>query len=389
MTDAERGGPGATAEARGAWVEVDLGAIRANLATARKLIAPPVALMAVVKADAYGHGMPEVARTALDSGCTWLGVGNLAEGLALRAAGIDAPCLVLAPPLPGDDAAYIAANLIPSLDSVAAVGAMAAAVRDAGGGSLPPLPVHLLIDTGIGRYGARPREAAAVAEAIAASPELELAGVYTHFAQPGVPSAGRVELALFRQAVAAVEQVAGPVALHHAAGSEAAILIPESRLGMVRLGNLLYGYWAGTQDQLPAGVKLRAALRVCCRVAAVRDVGKGQSIGYGGYRAGRAMRVAVLPVGFADGVGLRAVQVGAGPLVVATTLAREAAKAALARYRPVATIGGRGAPIVGRVGMQFTLVDVTALAAVRPGDLAELPGVRATAAAALPKVYLR
>ena len=386
MKDADLGNPGTMAEARGAWVEVDLGAIRANLATARTLIAPPVALMAVVKADAYGHGMLEVARTALDSGCEWLGVGNLAEGLALRAAGIDAPCLVLAPPLPGDDAAYIAANLVPSIDSVASAEAMAAAVRDAGDGSSPRKSVHLLIDTGIGRYGARPREAAAVAAAIAASPELRLAGIYTHFAQPGVPTAGRAELAAFQQAVAAVEQVAGPVAIHHAAGSEAAISIPQSRLGMVRLGNLLYGYWAGGQL---AGVKLRQALRILCRVAAVRDVSRGQSIGYGGYRATRALRVAVLPVGFSDGVGLRTVQAGAGPLTVATTLAREAAKAALASHRPAALIGGRSAPVVGRVGMQFTLVDVTALPAVRPGDLAELPGVRATAAAALPKVYLR
>lgn len=388
---------GARPQARGAWLEVDLSALRGNLDYTRALVPQPVTLMAVVKADAYGHGMVPVARTALAAGCDWLGVGNLAEGLALRAAGVDAPCLVLAPPLPGDEPAYLSAGLTPSVDSTAGVETLAAAARrsppiaDAAGAAARRMPVHLLVDTGIGRYGVRPDAAAAVAAAIAASPELILQGIYAHFARPADPAAGRQELRLFLAAVAAVERAAGPVAIKHAAGSEAAVLLPEARLDMVRIGNLLYGYWAGTRSQLPAtagGHRPQPAARLLCRVAAVRDVARGQSIGYGGFRAPRAMRIAVLPVGFADGVGLRAVQAGAGPLAVAATMAKEAVRAGLASHRPAALVDGRSAPVVGRVGMQFTLVDVSAMPRVTVGQVVELPGVRATAASALPRVYI-
>lgn len=389
MADSRRSSPGFAAQSRGAWAEVDLGAVRGNLDYARAVVPRPVMFMAVVKADAYGHGMIEIAHTALAWGCEWLGVGNLAEGLALRAAGINAPCLVLAPPITGDEPTYVSADLIPSIDSQFGAAALAAAVRSAGA---PPRPIHLLVDTGIGRYGVAPAELPALGAAVASMPELRLAGVYTHFAEPGDPASARREFAAFQQAVGALVKSVGPVPLLHAAGSEAALLVPEARLQMVRLGNLLYGYWAGTRAQLPpalGGGQLRTALTICCRIAALRDVERGQSLGYGGFRAPHRMRVAVLPIGFADGVGLRAVQAGAGSAAVLTTMAKEVAKAALPAYRPSATILGQNAPFVGKVGMQFTLVDVTAIPAAEPGMVAELPGIRATAAAQLPRVYLR
>ena len=392
MADPDRAAMTDETAARGAWVDVALSAIRGNLDYARALIPQPVKFMAVVKADAYGHGMLEVARTALAWGCEWLGVGNLAEGLALREAGIAAPCLVLAPPLPGDEPSYVNADLVPSIDSQAGAAGMAAAVRSAAaGGAANPRPVHLLIDTGLGRYGVAPAAAASLAGEIAAMPELALSGIYTHFARPADRAAGLGELSVFKGAVAAAEAVAGTIPLHHAAGSEAAVLIPEARLDLVRLGNLLYGYWAGDRAQLPKaaqGVGLRPALTIRCRVAAVRDVARGQSLGYGGYRAPRAMRIAVLPIGFSDGVGLRTIQAGAGAFAVFATMAREAVKATLPAHRPAVLINGKTAPIVGRVGMQFTLADVTGIPDVAAGTLAEVPGVRATAAAGLPRRYL-
>ncbi len=379
------------ATARGAWAEIDLLAIRGNLDYARGLIPEPTRMMAVVKADAYGHGMAAVAAEALAWGCDWLGVGNLAEGLALRDLGIRARCLVLAPPLAGEAADYVAADLVPSIDSVEQAEMISGAAQAARRG---PREVHLLVDTGIGRYGVTPAGLAALGAAVARLPGVRVAGVYTHFASPANASQTRRDLTTFLDAVSSLQrELGGEQLLIHAAGSEAALLVPGTRLGMVRLGNIIYGYWGGPRGELPAaaagGPGLRPAWRLKCRVAAVRDFSRGQRLGYGGYRAPRAMRVAVLPVGFSDGVGLRAVQGGAGTLAVLWTMAKEALKTLLPGYRQAVIVGGKRAPVVGRVGMQFTLVDVSSIPDVGAGDEAELPGVRATAAAGVPRVYRR
>lgn len=371
-----------------AWAEIDLAALRGNLAYARKLIQPPVRLMGVVKADAYGHGLVEVAREAAAGGFSWLGVGNVHEGLALRGAGIHNPCLILTPLLPGEAGAAVAANLVPTVDSVYGAEEVSEAAAYWGRRAAD---IHLLVDTGLGRAGVRPGEAALLARDVGRRfANLRIQGLYTHFATPANSGRTREDLGRFLRAREAVEAETGPIPLVHAAGSEAAVLVPDSQLDMVRLGNLLYGLWGGPRgSSLPAvdGQRPRAVWSLKTRIAAVRTAARGDNLSYGNYRASRNMRVAVLPVGISDGLTLRTVQSAAGGRVVLETLLKELARSVMPRWRPRVQVGGRTAPFVGRVGMQFALVDITHIPDAGVGDIVTVPAIRATAARGLDKVY--
>lgn len=370
--------------ARGAWLRVDLTALRANLDLARSLIPAPAKLMAVVKADAYGHGMIAVAQTAIGWGCEWLGVGNLLEGIELRRSGITEPCLVLAPLLPAEAPAYVEYGLTPSIVDLAGASALSEAADR-------PVELHLLVDEGLGRFGVAPGEAAQLGKQVSELPHLRIGGIYTHFADPADEPRTRSELRRFLAAKDELERMLGErVPLVHAAGSEAAVILAETQLDLVRLGNLMYGYWAGPAGKLPRGPGGQgpmAVLELRARIIAVRDVARGDRLGYGDFRARRGMRVAVLPVGAADAVGLRSIQTGAGLLPALLAAAKEVVRSVTRRWRLHALVGGRRAPVVGRIGMQFTLVDVSGIDDAQVGAEAIVPGIRATAARGLPRAY--
>jgi alanine racemase len=374
--------------ARGAWLRVDLAGVQSNLDLVRSLVPSPTQVMAVVKADAYGHGGAQVAAAALAWGCEWLAVGNVLEGIELRRAGIAAPCLVLAPMLPHEAEICLSYALTPSLADTAGARTLADAVGAAGGGRVD---VHLMVDAGMGRFGVAPGRLVELGEAVAALPPLRIAGVYTHFANPSDPVRTRRELQAFLSAKDALVRATGATPIAHAAGSEAAVLLPETQLDLVRIGNLMYGYWGGPAGRLPRGGDGRppaVVLELRARVIALQDIAAGSHLGYGDFRTGRALRVAVLPVGAADGVGLRSVQTGAGLVPALLGAVKDVIRSAARRWRPHAVIRGERAPVVGRVGMQFLLVDVTAIAGVAVGDEASVPGVRATAARGLPRAYV-
>jgi alanine racemase len=344
--------------------------------------------MAVVKADGYGHGLAEVARAAAGWGCDWLGVGNVSEGLALREAGIETPSLVLAPALAREVDAAARAGLTLTAGDPEALAPLAAAAQRSG---RVPVSVHLLVDVGMARFGVQPQMLPALAREAMRFEAIRIGGVYTHFAEPLSVQRTREDLRIFLNAVDSVQQELGQAfPIVHAAGSEAAVTVPESRLDMVRIGNVMYGYWPVPQSQFPQleGKELGPIWTLRAKVVAVRDLARGHGLGYGQNRTARAMRIAVLPVGVSGGVGLRSVQAGAGPGAVVSLLARELVRSVLPRWRPRAYIRGAAAPFVGRVGMQFTLVEVTGIPGVEVGDEAIMPAVRATAAAGLPRVYI-
>ena len=200
------GPEGVVDAARAVWSEVDLDAIRANVAALRE-VAAPAALLAVVKANGYGHGAVPVARAALDAGASWLGIARVEEGEQLRAAGIDAPIMLLSEPAPRVAARVVEAQLVPVVYTEAGVDALAKAVADAGQGA--PLDVHLKVDTGMHRVGCAPDDALALARAIAARDELTLAGVCTHLAvadEPDNPSTTE-QLARFDAVLAELDAV--------------------------------------------------------------------------------------------------------------------------------------------------------------------------------------
>jgi alanine racemase len=327
--------------------EIDLGAIAKNVECAARLAGPAAAIMAVVKADGYGHGAVPVARTALASGATWLGVAIPEEAAPLRAAGLDCRILVLGPIRPEQAELVVTLRLDQCVTDAGQAEALAraAAPRDR------VVPLHLKIETGMGRVGIAPDQAPGVAARIAALSGVRLDGVMTHFAEAEAEDQGftRAQLASFTATVEALRAAGVRPALRHAANSAALLYVPEARLDLVRPGIMLYGCHprgGGSRDPV-----LAPALRLRTAVSQVKDVPRAGSVSYGRtFIALRDTRVATLPLGYADG-----------------------ASRALSNRGQV-LIRGRRVPIIGRVCMDMLMVDATTIPDVAIGDEAVLIG---------------
>lgn len=284
---------------RPAWVEVDLSAIRDNTKATLDALGPGVRLMAVVKADGYGHGSVPVARASLAAGATWLGVAILDEALELREAGITAPVLVLGWTPPEDAVRAVRSSVSLTVADEADIDALDAAASRASG----RLRVHLKVDTGMNRLGVRPGGAGLdAARALARAPHLLWEGTFTHFARADEPdeAATRGPLARFLGFIHSVRQAGLDPGLLHAANTAATFRRPESHLDMVRLGIGLYGY-PPDPGEGRAG-RLRPALAVKARLARVHPVPAGEAISYGGtYVTAEPEWIGTVPVGYADG----------------------------------------------------------------------------------------
>lgn len=317
-----------------AWAEVDLSAVAHNVGVLRRVVAP-AEVLAVVKADGYGHGAGPVSAAALDAGASMLGVAITDEGVALRDAGIEARVLVLSEPRDEELVACVAFRLEPTLYTAAGIAAAAKAATDHAKG----LPVHLKVDTGMHRVGARPEDAVDLADAIAAEPSLELASVFTHCAvadEPDDPYTAE-QLARFHDVLRALADHGHRPPLRHAANSAAALLHPTSRLDVVRAGIAVYGIppAPGLAEREPAIAELRPALSLKAAVSLVKVLAAGERLSYGlRHRFDVDTVVATVPIGYADGVARRSASVGAEVL-----------------------LGGQRRPIVGTVTMDQLMVD--------------------------------
>jgi alanine racemase len=320
-------------------VRVDLGAIAHNVRAVRPAEA---ALMAVVKADAYGHGAAPVAQAALDAGASWLGVALVEEGIALREAGIDAPILVTSEVPAGAEAITIASRLTPVLYSGAGLDRMASAARGSA------VPVHVKVDTGMHRVGVWPPDATPAFAVRAERAGLEVEGLWTHFASSeDDPATTTRQFERFMTTVEAVRVAGVHPRILHAANSAATLLHPETRLDLVRPGIVLYGIEPASGVGSDLG--LRPAMSWRSEVSFVKRLGAGERISYNHrYELRRDATIATVPVGYADGVPRAAT--GAAVL-----------------------IGGRRCPIAGNVTMDQVLVDCGDLE-VAPGDEVVLIG---------------
>lgn len=365
VTEATRGaadGPAATPSADAPWATVDLAALRHNLALLRAKAAPDGAtgprVMAAVKADAYGHGLVPVARGLRDAGADAFGVATAEEALALRDAGVDGEVLLFAPVrrrIPELVAADVALTVAASDDL--------RAIEAAG----PPgrARVHLKVDTGMGRLGAAPSDARALARATARSRAAALAGVWTHLASADEPDAlagdGRTsrQLDAFRGLLADLERDGLRPPLAHAANSAAVLLRPDASFDLVRPGIALYGVapspWVASRAP-----GLRPALRWDAPVTFVKRVTAGTPIGYGGaWVAPRSTVVATVRLGYADGY----------PRALSN--------------RGELALRGRRVPVVGRVCMDQLMLDLGPDGGADVGERAEVLGGAAPAAADL------
>jgi len=329
------------------YIEVDLDAIAHNVRTLKEFIGPSVELFAVIKANAYGHGLVPVAQTVLKHGVSRLAVGRLGEGLELRQAGITAPVLALCYLMPDELRVAVECDLVP------AVGEMESAlvVSELGAARRKPVPVHVKIDTGMGRYGVMPDEAVAFFNQIATLPGLVVEGIFTHFASAEArdKTFTREQFQIFQDVLAELSAAGHPMPLLHAANSAAALDLPETHLDAVRSGLALYGLYPS--DEVSHALPLKPALTLKSHVASVRQLPAGASISYGRtFITPRPMPVALVPIGYGDGYHR------------------------LLSNRGAVLINGRRAPIVGRVCMDQVVVDTSGCGPVALNDEVVLIG---------------
>lgn len=284
---------------RWAWVEIDRSAIRHNAMEAKRHLRPGCKLMAVVKADAYGHGAVVCARAALNSGADYLGVATVDEGIELRKAGMHAPILVLAEPPASAIPLLLGYKIFPAVYSpefALAYGEMA----DAHG---MKAPFHLAVNTGMNRIGVRAEDVIEFERQVNFHRALEQVGMFTHFATADCAENldFQIQLKRFREAVEAVRTAGIDPGIVHAANSAAIFRYPETHFDMARLGISLYGFHPCRETIGMAD--LRPAMNVYARITAVKTVPMSEGVSYGlNYRSPGSVKICTVPLGYADGL---------------------------------------------------------------------------------------
>jgi alanine racemase len=326
---------------------IDLGAIAYNIAEMRKKIGDKRNLMAVVKADGYGHGAVEVSRTALGSGADWLGVALPEEGQQLREAGIEAPILVVGLIQPEEAYKVVKSELA---QAVASFELLEALDYEANKNSTK-ISVHVKIDTGMGRIGIKPEETVSFVRKVQSFNNLHLEGVFSHFssADEKDKTFSKRQLRLFNQVINELHAAGIEVPKKHIANSAAILDLPESYYDMVRPGIMIYGLYPSRE--VSHSIELKPAMTFKTKIAAVKVVPPGTPISYGRtFITKKKTTVATLPVGYADGYSR------------------------LLSNRAEVLIKGRRVPVIGTVCMDMCMVDVSSMEDVRPGDEVTLFG---------------
>jgi alanine racemase len=353
------------------WVEIDLKVLAGNARAIKKALEPGVKFMAVVKADGYGHGAEKVAGAALANGADCLGVLTADEGAALRAALPEAQIHLLAPSLPEEAPLIVKAGLSPTTDSLSFIKALDRAARR-------PLPCHLDIDLGLGRWGVKPEAAEALLRAALKFKKARPAWLSAHLAyRPGQNMIEAEEkLRAFSALAARLRQLA-PGLKAHAANSSILSDFPHWQLDMIRAGNLLYGIYPTDiykkKRQGPPLPGLGRPWQFYAKIISIREVKKGESLGYASeFTAPHNMRLATIPAGYSDGL---------------TMEPTENKIKLTAGFRYWGVIGGKRAYFAGKTGIAHTLLDITNIPEARLGTPVALHVRRTAANARLPRVY--
>ncbi|MCS6897810.1 MAG: alanine racemase [Nitrospira sp.] len=326
---------------------VDLTALTHNLTRFRSHLPSGCEVMAVVKANAYGHGAVETTKVLIRHGVSRVAVASIEEGAQLRQAGVTGPIVVLGPLFPEQIGDLLALQLTP----VVSDGALLPVLARAAASFHAPYPIHLKVETGMGRLGLSQKEVMDLFGRRLFPSTLQLEGLMTHLADTDGPSPDMTmeQLARFRETLGGVAAQGFYAPLIHAANSGGAIRFPEACFSLVRPGIMLYGYH--TLPTSVAAPDLKPVLSLRTTVAQLRTVAAGQKISYNGtFTARKTSRIAVLPIGYADGINRRL------------------------SNRGFVLIRGYRVPIVGLVCMDMMMVDVTNVSGVTVGDEAVLIG---------------
>jgi len=348
--------------ARPTVAEIRLSALRHNVRALRAHLSQDAGLLGIVKANAYGHGALPVARALEVEGARMLGVATVEEGMELREGGIRLPVVVLGGVDPPQAAEAHAHGLSAALFDRGQIGYLARAAEGTG----RPFPVHVKVDTGMGRLGLLPREAMEVVGQIASTPALRLEGWMTHLSSADGPAVEdreytAAQLATFRGMLPAVRKAFGPAVAVHALNSAGILRFGEEPFDLVRPGIALYGC-----SPLPSGdasPDLRPVMRVVSKVASLKELPAGHAVSYNRrYRCDGARRIAVVPIGYADGY--------------------RRALAGQARM----SVAGHPVPVAGTVCMDHTMIDVTGVPGVAIGAAVEVMGEASMGAAEMARI---
>lgn len=323
------------------WVEVDLDRFRRNLGAIRAAIGGGRRVLLVVKADAYGHGAVEIARHAIDAGVSMLGVATLHEGIELRSAGISAPIVILSPALHSEVDEILEHRLTPCVGTLE----FAERLSHRCAGQQILCRYHVEVDTGMGRTGVADTDAVEFIARLTSLPNLRLEGVFTHFpdADRGTTDVTQEQLQRFSEVLRALALRKIEVPIRHAANSAGLLSVHDSFLDMVRPGILAYGFYPTTE--VARTVAVEGIMSFKTRLVQIRDHPPGRFISYGRtFQTSRWSRIGVLPVGYGHGY----------PWTLSN--------------RGQVLLRGARAPIVGRVTMDLTMVDVTEIEGAAVGD---------------------
>jgi len=335
---------------RPTWAVIDLDALAANFHIVKDRVGPDVNVMAVVKANAYGHGAVECARRLAAEGADWFGVALPEEGSELREAGITKPILCLAGFWEGQAAACVQRNLVPAVYRLDMLEAIDTAARERG----EVADVHVKIDTGMGRLGVRFDEVPEFLDALSRFKNVRIDGVMTHFAAADEPSCGPLthdQIQRYEQVVANFRAHGYEPTHRHLANSAAIFGQPLAWGNMVRPGGVLYGLWRDVLAPADRNQPLNPVMSLHTRITLLKWVPAGETVGYGcTFEASSKTRVATVPVGYHDGY-MRALS-----------------------NRGHAIVRGVAATVIGRISMDLTLIDVTGVPGVELDDEVILMG---------------
>jgi alanine racemase len=331
-----------------AWAEIDLGSLRSNVQAIQEVVGEKTKIMAVVKANAYGHGAIEVGKAALDSGAVCLGVSSLVEAKQLRSAGIRAPVVILGYTPAENYLEIVDQEITPTIRSVDVAKSLLTAARR----REKSLKIWVKVDTGMHRLGLDPEETLYFLRILKGYPNLELEGLFTHFATSDEDdlSFSNQQLSTFNKLLAEIKKEGIDIPLVSAANSAATFKMPESRFDLVRVGMAMYGF--RPDKNFDYGVDLKPILTFKTQITQLTEIPKGDSVGYGRqFLAQRPTLVATLAVGYGD--GFRRTPKNWGEVL----------------------IHGQRAPLIGRVAMDQAAIDVTDVKGdVRRGDEVTLIG---------------
>ncbi|HSH92516.1 MAG TPA: alanine racemase [Roseimicrobium sp.] len=332
------------------WAEVDLDALRENLAWLRHRVGPKVKVMTVVKADAYGHGLKQIATLLMQSGTDIFGVANLAEARAVRGVGKGWPVLMLGACLPDEVETAVRDGVMPTISSLEE----ARWFSDAATKLHREVAVHVKVDTGMGRLGMRPDVAAGLIAEIRALPRIRIEGLFTHFAAAeDDPRFSRTQRSHFEKVLRELGHPDSGIPTIHANNSAAVLFESKSIYNLIRPGLIVYGILP--PGKRPATSRLHRQIRPAmtwkCRVSLVKRIPKGATLSYGrSFKAPREMNVATITAGYGDGYFRSA------------------------GNRSSVLIDGKRCPVLGRVTMDQMLVDVSEVSDPQPGDEVVLMG---------------